>query len=165
MKTILTVASIAIFLIACGQKTEQKSSTPPITFEIQKDKDEWKKELSPEQFDVLCGGGTEKPFTGEYLYNKEKGIYNCAACKNPLFKSDTKYDSGSGWPSFYNKIDKSAILEIPDYSHGMKRTEIVCAKCGGHLGHVFNDGPAPTGLRYCVNSVSLDFQKNSLPTK
>lgn len=159
MKILFSISFALFFLIACGQN--QSTEKNNYTFEISKSAEEWQKELSPEQFSVLCGGATEKPFTGKYLYHKEKGIYSCAACKNPLFKSDTKYDSGSGWPSFYSKIDKKAIVEKTDNSHGMKRTEILCAKCGGHLGHVFNDGPAPTGLRYCVNSVSLDFEKET----
>lgn len=127
--------------------------------QVEKSEEEWKKELTEDQFKVLCGGGTEKPFTGKYLYNKREGIYKCAACKNPLFSSETKYDSGSGWPSFYNKISPKAVKEKPDHSHGMKRIEIVCSGCGGHLGHVFEDGPNPTGLRYCVNSVSLEFEE------
>jgi peptide-methionine (R)-S-oxide reductase len=163
MKTLLSISSFLLFLMVCGQN--QSTEKNKYTFEISKSTEEWQKELSPEQFNVLCGGATETPFTGKYLYHKEKGVYTCAACKNPLFKSNTKYDSGSGWPSFYDKIDKKAIKEIPDYKLGMKRIEIVCAKCGGHLGHVFNDGPNPTGMRYCVNSAALDFENDSLKAK
>lgn len=150
-----TLFTLGIFAQSdCSHKKATDCSS-----KVEKTKEDWKKELSEDQFKVLCGGGTERPFTGEYLYNKKKGIYKCAACKNPLFSSDTKYDSGSGWPSFYNKIDPKAIEEKIDYSHGMKRVEIVCSTCDGHLGHVFKDGPKPTGLRYCVNSVSLEFEE------
>ena len=123
------------------------------------DHDSLKSNLSSFQQDVMCGGATEAPFTGAYLYNKEDGVYHCAACKHPLFDSNTKYDSGSGWPSFYDQIKEGAITTQADNSHGMKRTEILCGHCGGHLGHIFNDGPInKTGQRYCVNSASLSFQ-------
>ncbi|HET6244577.1 MAG: peptide-methionine (R)-S-oxide reductase MsrB [Bacteroidetes bacterium] len=127
---------------------------------INKSEEEWKKELTEEQFNVLRKKGTDAPFKGKFTYHKEKGIYVCAACGNELFGSETKFDSGCGWPSFYDSLDKSKIKEIRDLSHGMVRTEILCAKCGGHLGHVFDDGPAPTKLRFCVNSASLDFKKS-----
>ena len=120
---------------------------------------EWKKELSPQQYYILREKGTEPPFSGELYTNKEDGSYLCAACGNELFKSDKKYESGSGWPSFYQPVSQDAINEESDNSHGMVRTEITCSNCGGHLGHVFPDGPKPTGLRYCINSISLDFKK------
>ncbi len=120
---------------------------------------EWKEILSKDKFRVLRKKGTEPPFTGKLLYNKEKGVYVCAGCKNPLFSSHTKFDSGSGWPSFWDVISEGSVDLKPDYSLGMKRIEVLCSKCGGHLGHVFDDGPKPTGKRFCINSISLDFKK------
>ena len=127
----------------------------------------WQKLLTPEQYHVARQKGTERPWTSAFENNNEVGTYYCAACGNALFRSDTKFESGCGWPSFYEALDKTKIIEKLDKSHGMMRMEIMCAKCGGHLGHVFNDGPQDkTGLRYCVNSVSLDFKKkDSLGTK
>jgi len=125
---------------------------------MNKKKDEWKVTLSPEQFKVLRECGTEPPFTGKYVNHKNDGIYVCAGCGNELFSSVTKYESGSGWPSFWNQTSENSTERRIDNSSGMKRIEIICKKCGGHLGHVFEDGPNPTGLRYCVNSLSLDFK-------
>ena len=124
---------------------------------MKKEEDEWKLTLSPEQYKVLRECGTEPPFTGKYVHHKENGIYVCAGCGNELFSSNTKFESGSGWPSFWDQVSEDAIEIREDNSIWMKRTEIICKKCGGHLGHVFDDGPNPTGLRYCVNSLSLDF--------
>jgi peptide-methionine (R)-S-oxide reductase len=128
---------------------------------INKSDDQWRIELDPESYHVLREKGTERAFTGRYYKNKETGTYVCKGCGTPLFTSDTKYDSGSGWPSFYDAIDKGVIETKTDSSHGMIRTEIMCAKCGGHLGHLFDDGPNPTGQRYCVNSLSLEFKKKA----
>jgi peptide-methionine (R)-S-oxide reductase len=119
--------------------------------------EEWRRRLTSGQYRVLRQCGTEPAFTGEYYSNKKSGSYLCAACGAALFSSETKYDSGSGWPSFYLPVDKDAVEEVPDGSHGMERTEVRCSRCGGHLGHVFDDGPHPTGLRYCINSASLRF--------
>ena len=119
---------------------------------------EWRERLSPEQYQVLRQGGTERAFTGKYEKNKQEGMYTCAGCGAPLFSSDTKYNSGSGWPSYTAPVDESAVAEHRDMSHGMVRTEVTCAKCAGHLGHVFPDGPGPAGLRYYINSASLDFE-------
>lgn len=125
-----------------------------------KSESQWRDKLTPEQYRILREAGTERPFTGDLLNNKDKGRYRCAACGEPLFDSDTKYDSGSGWPSFTAPVAGEAVAERTDRSHGMTRTEVRCAKCEGHLGHVFPDGPGPTGLRYCINSASLDFKKD-----
>jgi peptide-methionine (R)-S-oxide reductase len=125
---------------------------------IKKPEEEWKKELNPEQYRILREKGTEAPFSGKYVRTNKKGRYVCAACGNELFSSDTKFDSSCGWPSFYDA--KSDAVEFSkDLSHGMVRTEVTCKKCGGHLGHIFDDGPNPTGKRFCINSVALDFKE------
>ena len=129
---------------------------------VEKTEEQWRQELDVETYRVTRQAGTEAAFTGKYCDLKEEGLYNCAACGEPLFSSQTKYDSGSGWPSFYAPADSEVVGQIDDHSHGMIRTEVVCTNCDSHLGHVFPDGPSETGLRYCINSASLDFRKAKL---
>jgi peptide-methionine (R)-S-oxide reductase len=126
---------------------------------VTKTEEEWKKNLSPEEYHVLREKGTEPAFTGKYLKNKKKGTYVCAACGNELFSSDTKFDSGTGWPSFWETASKDSVKENTDNRFGMHRTEVTCKKCSGHLGHVFDDSPTPTGQRFCINSISLKFNE------
>ena len=126
---------------------------------IIKSEEEWKKQLTPEEFYVCRQKGTERPFTGKYNDFKGDGIFVCKCCGNPLFDAATKFNSGTGWPSFYEPLSKEAVEEHRDTSHGMIRTEVTCAKCGAHLGHVFPDGPEPTGLRYCINSICLKLEE------
>ena len=127
--------------------------------DLSRSEKEWKKLLKPKVYQILRNKHTEPAFTGKYLDNKKDGTYVCAGCKNPLFSSKTKFDSVSGWPSFWNVISKGSVELKPDYSFGLKRVEVVCRRCGGHLGHVFDDGPRPTGKRFCINSLSLDFEE------
>ncbi len=161
------IAAIISLNISCAQdsgnvkqkKSSNESSMKTEQMPIQHTDAEWKKILSPEQYEVLRLKGTERPFTGKYNVHKEKGMYVCAACGNELFSSDMKFESSCGWPSFDEEIAGGKIIKKEDRSLGMIRTEILCAKCGSHLGHLFDDGPTATGMRYCVNSVSLDFKE------
>lgn len=163
LRNVLLIMLFSLSLSACGQHNEPASQSKTKiatmdTFEIKKTDDEWRKQLTPVQFNILREKGTERPFTGAYDKFYEEGTYYCAACGTELFTSKTKYNSGCGWPAFYKpSVDKN-IVEKKDYSHGMIRIEVMCAKCGGHLGHVFEDGPQPTGLRYCINSGALKFE-------
>ena len=162
--------TVGFFITGCTAQTTEKgekyvSDLPEYTFEkIDKSKKEWKALLTDDQeYYVLREQGTERAFTGEFWDNKKEGVYTCGGCQLPLFHSDSKFKSGTGWPSFTYPIYSNVVGEDVDNSFGMRRVEVHCARCGGHLGHVFPDGPEPTGLRYCINSVSLDFEEDSQP--
>ena len=165
MKLIITplVIILMITAISCskGQKQQKQASMKTVVTEdtVIRSDAEWRRLLTEQQYYVLREKGTERAFTGALEKNKEDGIYYCAACENELFSSETKYESGSGWPSFYQPLEGKSIKEVADYSFGWDRVEVVCNRCGGHLGHVFEDGPEPTGLRYCLNSAALGFKK------
>lgn len=152
----IALLSVFLTIIGCNSNAQEKNKKETMTYKVNKTEAEWKQELSAEQYWVLRQKGTERPHTGEYNLHFEDGNYYCAGCNQKLFESESKFESNCGWPSFDESIEGS-VEYVLDKSHGMIRTEIVCSKCGGHLGHVFNDGPTETGKRYCVNSVSIDF--------
>ena len=169
LKITLLLLCSSFALTACAQSPRgavnsnpthfDLSSYPAATEKVEKSNAAWRAVLTPEQFNVLREQGTEAPFTGALLKEHESGIFKCAACGNPLFSSATKFESGTGWPSFWAPGEQGRVIEHTDNTFGMPRTEVICARCGGHLGHVFDDGPKPTGLRYCMNSVALAFDK------
>jgi peptide-methionine (R)-S-oxide reductase len=168
MKYSLVLVLLLAWLTACSQKknpdTMENKKNNPVYSRTDSSKvvlkeEEWKKILSPEVYYIAREKGTERPFTSKFETLKDIGTYYCAVCGNSLFKSDTKFESGCGWPSFYEPVSKSSIIYLPDNTHGMQRTEVQCGRCKSHLGHVFEDGPPPTGLRYCINGVVLDFEK------
>lgn len=171
MKKLVLILCILLPLTSCGQTKKVKpeaavsasstpfdlSAYPKANDKVVKSDKEWKELLSEKRYDILREKGTETAGTGALLNEHRRGIFKCAACSNPLFSSKAKFESGTGWPSFYQPIEMNRVEEISDESHGMDRTEVLCARCGGHLGHVFNDGPMPTGLRYCMNSAAMVF--------
>ena len=158
---LIAVALFIVILIGCTSSTPDEENIELISsgteFEVVKSESEWRESLSPQQFHILREKGTERAFSGKYHNNKAEGLYVCAGCENELFHSESKFDSGTGWPSFWEPVSEKDILTRSDSSLFMRRTEVLCSRCGGHLGHVFDDGPRPTGLRYCINSAALNF--------
>lgn len=160
-KKVAGVSFVLLLMFSSCSKSQEAKKTVVKKMEpkIEKTDEEWKVQLTPEEYHVLREKGTEMAFTGDLWDNHEKGTYTCAACGEKLFSSETKFESGSGWPSFFEPINQENVAIEKDTTFGILREEVVCSKCGGHLGHVFDDGPEPTGLRYCINSVSMDFEK------
>jgi peptide-methionine (R)-S-oxide reductase len=159
---VFCIIILTVSMSACAQQPQDESRNKYYSLtdksKLQVSDAEWRKVLSPKAYNILREKGTEPSYTGPYVHNDQKGIYHCAACGNALFSSDTKYDSHTGWPSFFRPLGGNSIVTAKDVSVGSERTEVLCARCGGHLGHVFNDGPQPTGLRYCMNGYALKFE-------